>query len=82
MKKPLYLLVLGNIKGAKDPAEVQNTVQMVQTRAQHQQEERPYRKLKVPDRILDVSRDEFLWLQTDDTTLKSVNKTAHDGQVK
>ena len=52
--KPLYDLVIGNIPGVKYP-EPEDEMNAVQTRAQKQQETKPYRKLNVRVKILDIS---------------------------
>ena len=78
---PLYDLVIGNISGARCP-EQEDIIQAVQTRAQTQQESRPYRKLNVSGTILNISKDEFLELQLGDTTLEKIRQKVTDSNVK
>ena len=81
MESPLYDLVLGNVEGARfpDPGDVLNAVQ---TRAQISRENRPYRKLNVPGKILNITKTEFRELQLSDETLARTRVRAEEGQTK
>ena len=74
---PLYDLVVGNITGAKypEPGDVSNAMQ---TRSQTEQNPKPYRKLHVPGKILDISQAEYRDLQMADETLSKTREKASE----
>jgi len=81
MDTPVYDLMVGNIPGVKNTSEVQLS-SAVQTRSQRKEEQKPYSKLRVPDPISDVTHEDFLVLQKQDTTLERFRKLAEDCTVR
>nr|XP_034316846.1 uncharacterized protein LOC117686231 [Crassostrea gigas] len=86
---PLYDLILGNIRGVRKPHEpnpawihsVEN-IAAVETRAQLKKKQSPYKPLKVPEAIRDVSPEDILQEQRNDETLKKLWSLAESGQLK
>ena len=85
MDNPLYDLVVGNVDGSKLPDMSHFTVAQVTTRAQS--EERKGKndakaKMKVPDQVLGVSKDEFRMSQESDPKLKLARELVESGEVR
>lgn len=86
---PSYDLILGNIRGVRKPHEpnpawihsVEN-IAAVETRAQLKKKQSPYKPLKVPEAIQDVSPEDILQEQRNDETLKKLWSLAESGQLK
>lgn len=86
---PSYDLILGNIRGVRKPHEpnpawihsVEN-IAAVETRAQLKKKQSPYKPLKVPEAIRDVSPEDILQEQRNDETLKKLWSLAESGQLK
>ncbi|XP_065925002.1 uncharacterized protein [Magallana gigas] len=86
---PSYDLFLGNIRGVRKPHEpnpawihsVEN-IAAVETRAQLKKKQSPYKPLKVPEAIRDVSPEDILQEQRNDETLKKLWSLAESGQLK
>lgn len=76
---PSYDLILGNIRGVRKPHEpnpawihsVEN-ITAAETRAQLKKKQSPYKPLKVPEAIRDVSPEDILQEQRNDETLKKL----------
>ena len=93
MENPIYDVIVGNIKGARDPfkpdlnwvkSEVKVNVDRasaVQTRAQKSREEKPTSGIKVPDCIEVGSPRQFLELQEIDSSLNRVKELASEGKI-
>ena len=75
----LYDLVIGNIDGSKLP-DMSHFCAVVETRSQAK-EEKKYRKLKVPDRIIYERRDEFQKAQATDANLENIRRRVENGNV-
>ena len=71
MDDTLYDLVIGNIDGSKLPNMSHFSVGVV-TRAQTKQEEKTYKKLKVPDQILSEKKQAFQDAQMSDPRLEHI----------
>ncbi|XP_065936509.1 uncharacterized protein [Magallana gigas] len=86
---PSYDLILGNIRGVRKPHEpnpawihsVEN-IAAVETRVQLKKKQSPYKPLKVPEAIRDVSPEDILQEQRNDETLKKLWSLAESGQLK
>ncbi|XP_065925778.1 uncharacterized protein [Magallana gigas] len=86
---PSYDLILGKIRGVRKPHEpnpawihsVEN-IAAVETRAQLKKKQSPYKPLKVPEAIRDVSPEDILQEQRNDETLKKLWSLAESGQLK
>nr|XP_034304387.1 uncharacterized protein LOC117681956 [Crassostrea gigas] len=86
---PSYDLILGNIRGVRKPHEpnpawihsVEN-IAAVETRAQLKKKQSPYKPLKVPEAIREVSPEDILQEQRNDETLKKLWSLAESGQLK
>ena len=83
MQQPMYDLIIGNIKKARDPndPDVNWTVGAVQTRQQVKNMSKPYPQLKVPEAVQDVSPDDIRKEQKKDESLNSVRKLIQDGKT-
>lgn len=73
MDDTLYNLVIGNIDGSKLP-DMSHFSAAAVTRSQSRQTEKPYRKLKVPDQIINDDKEAFKQAQVDDPTLENIRK--------
>jgi len=82
---PIYELTIGNVQGSRLPTMSDfrfPIIQAVQTRAQVKGDNKPLRKLKVPEAISDISRDEFLSEQERDETLHAIAEKILSGSVR
>lgn len=82
MDKPLYDLIIGNIKGARDPNSPDDNweANTVQTRQQVRNLQKPYISLKVPEAVKDVSPEDIKNEQQSDATLKKLHVLAQEGK--
>ncbi|MCG8096943.1 MAG: DDE-type integrase/transposase/recombinase [Candidatus Thiodiazotropha endolucinida] len=78
MDDTLYDLVIGNIDGSKLP-DMSHFSAAAVTRSQTRQDEKPYRKLKVPDQIINDDKEAFKQAQVDDPTLENIRKRVVSG---
>ena len=80
MDDTLYDLVIGNIDGSRLPDMSHFSVGVV-TRAQAKQDDKTYRKLKVPDQILSENKKAFQDAQMSDPKLEHIRRKADSGVV-
>ena len=80
MDDTFYELVIGNIDGSKLPDMSHFSVGVV-TRAQAMQEEKAYKKLKVPNQVLSENKQAFQDAQMSDPKLEHIRRTADSGVV-
>ena len=80
MDDTLYDLVIGNIDGSRLPDMSHFSVGVV-TRAQAKQDDKAYRKLKVPDQILSENKKAFQDAQMSDPKLEHIRRKADSGVV-
>jgi hypothetical protein len=75
MQNPLYDVIIGNVKGARDPndPELNHEVGVV-TGLQAKKMAQPYSKLKVPDSISHVSVDDIKSAQQSDECLAKIGE--------
>ncbi|XP_053406187.1 protein NYNRIN-like [Mercenaria mercenaria] len=76
---PTNDVIIGNVEGAVEP-QFSSLASAVETRAQAKVKKQV--KLKVPSQILDVSREEFLEKQQNDSTLDLCRKKAEESTIK
>ncbi|KAL3873933.1 hypothetical protein ACJMK2_037010 [Sinanodonta woodiana] len=82
MENPIYDLTIGNVDGSRLPTLSDfrfPIVQAVETRAQT--DKKPLLKLKVPEAVTDISRDEFTREQNRDGSLRTLAKKILSGTV-
>ena len=85
MDSPMYDLTIGNVDGAKLPemCHFQNeVVHAVETRAQVKRQAQNYRALKVPERVLEVTKEEFMEEQNKDPGLQQVRNWVKEGKTR
>ena len=80
MDDTLYDLVIGNIDGSKLP-DMSHFCAAVETRSHAKEIEKKYRKLKVPDQIINESKEEFKKAQATDANLENIRRRVEDGNV-
>ncbi|KAL3854643.1 hypothetical protein ACJMK2_013904 [Sinanodonta woodiana] len=82
---PIYELTIGNVPGSRLPTMGDfryPIIQAVQTRSQIKEESKSLRKLKVPEAITDISREEFRDEQKRDESLRAISEKTLTGSVK
>ena len=79
MDDTLYDLVIGNIDGSKLP-DMSNFSAATVTRAQANQE-KAYRKLKVPDQIISKDKEAFKQAQVSEPKLHDIRQRVESGSV-
>ena len=84
---PSYDLILGNIKGVRKPDEPNlswihsiEAVAALETRSQLKQKQLPYKALKVPEALHDVSLEDMLREQKEDESLRKLRSMAESGK--
>ena len=80
MDDTLYDLVIGKVDGSRLPDMSHYSVGVV-TRAQAKQDDKAYRKLKVPDQILSENKRAFQDAQMSDPKLGNIRRKADSGVV-
>ena len=82
MENPMYYLIIGNIRGARDPNNPDDKwkVNAVQTRQQVKNKQKPYPALKVPEALKDINPDDIKSEQQRDITLKKKNTHVGPGR--
>ena len=80
MEETLYDLVIGNIDGSKLPYMFHFSAAAV-TRSQAKQSEDAYRKLKVPDQIINGDKEALKQAQATDPNLDSIRGRAESGNI-
>ena len=80
MEDTLYDLVIGNIDGSKLP-DMSHFAASVVTRSQAKKDERTYKKLKVPDQIINSDRNAIELDQASDPKLSNIRKRVELGNV-
>ncbi|KAL3847604.1 hypothetical protein ACJMK2_018507 [Sinanodonta woodiana] len=83
MENPIYDLTIGNVDGSRLPTLSDfrfPIVQAVETRAQT--DKKPLLKLKVPEAVTDISRDEFMREQIWDGSLSTLAEKIMSGTVQ
>ena len=80
MEDTLYDLVKGNIDGSKLP-DMSHFAASVVTRSQAKKDERTYKKLKVPDQIINSDRNAIELDQAADPKLSNIRKRVELGNV-
>ena len=80
MDDTLYDLVIGNTDGSKLP-DMSHFCAAVETRSQEKEREKKYRKLKVPDQIINESKEEFKKAQATDANLENIMRRIEDRTV-
>ena len=73
-----YDVVIGNIDGSKLP-DMSHFCAATETRSQAKESEKEYRKLKVPDQIINESKEEFKKAQAIDANLESIRRRVEKG---
>ena len=73
MEETLYDLVIGNIDGSKLP-DMSHFSAAAVTRSQAKQSEKAYRKLKVPDQIINGDKEALKQAQSTDPKLESIRR--------
>lgn len=83
MEHPMYDIIIGNIKGAREPNSPDSNweISAVQTRQQVRHSQRPYQQLKVPEAVKEVNPDDIRRKQRQDVTLTKVRKFVQEGKV-
>ena len=76
MDDTLYDLVIGNIDGSKLPDNMSHFCAAVETRYQEIEKEKKYRKLKVPDQIINESK-----AQATDANLENIRRRVEDANM-
>ena len=76
----LYDLVIGNIDGSKLP-DMSHSSAAVVTRSQAKQSENAYRKLKVPDQIINEDKEALKQAQATDPNLESIRGRVESGNI-
>ena len=89
MKTPLYDLILGNIPGVRSPGNpdpewtpIRQPACAVQTRSQTQRDSQPFRPLKTPHPMEDVTPTALKTAQQKDDTLHRLRELAESGSQK
>ena len=80
MEDTLYDLVIGNIYGSKLPVMSHFSAAAV-TRSQAKQSENAYRKLKVPDQIINEDKEALKQAQATDPNLDSIRGRVESGNI-
>ena len=82
MENPMYDLIIGNVRGARDPNNLDDKwkVNAVQTRQQVKNKQRPYPPLKVPEAVKDINPDDIKSEQQREITLKKIRMLAQEGK--
>ena len=80
MKDALYDLVIGNIDGSKLP-DMSHFSAAAVTRSQAKQSEKAYRKLKVPDQIINEDKEALKQAQATDPKLDSIRRRVDSGNI-
>ena len=80
MEDTLYDLVVGNIDGSKLP-EMSHFSAVAVTRSQAKQSENAYRKLKVPDQIINEDKEALKQAQATDSNLDSIRGRVESGSI-
>ena len=81
MERPMYELIIGIIKDAREPNDPDENwgVEAVQTRQQVRNAQKLYPQLKVPEAIKDVSPDDIRLKQSQDISLAKIRKLVEEG---
>ena len=80
MEDTLYDLVIGNIDGSKLP-DMSHFSAAAVTRSQAMQSEKAYRKLKVPDQIINGDKEVLKQAQATDPKLDSIRRRVDSGNI-
>ena len=80
MEDTLYDLVIGNIDGSKLP-DMSHFSAAAVTRSQAKQSEKAYRKLKVPDQIINEDKEALKLAQATDPNLDSIRGRVESGSI-
>ena len=80
MENTLYDVVIGNIDGSKLP-DMSHFCAAVETRSQAKQCEKKYRKLKVPDQIINEDKEALKKAQAIDGNLANIRSRVKSGKV-
>ena len=80
MEDTLYELVIGNIDGSKLP-EMSHFSAATVTRSQAKLSENAYRKLKVPDQIINKDKEALKQAQSKDSNLDSIRGRVESGNI-
>ena len=80
MEVTLYDLVIGNIDGSKLP-DMSHVSAAAVTRSQAKQSENAYRKLKVPDQIINEDKEALKQAQATDPNLDSIKGRVESGNI-
>ena len=80
MENTLYDVVIGNIDGSKLP-DMSHFCAAVETRSQAKQCEKKYRKLKVPDQIINEDKEALKKAQAIDGNLANIRSRLKSGKV-
>ena len=80
MDNTLYDVVIGNIDGSKFP-DMSHFCAAVETRSQAKQCEKKYRKLKVPDQIINEDKEALKKAQAIDGNLANIRSRVKSGKV-
>ena len=80
MEDTLYDLVIGNIDGSKLP-DMSHFSAAAVTRSQAKQSEKAYRKLKVPDQIINEDKEALKLAQATDPHLDSIRRRVDSGNI-
>ena len=80
MEDTLYDLVIGNIDGSKLP-DMSHFSAAAGTRSQAKQSEKAYRKLKVPDQIINEDKEALKQAQATDPNLDSIRGRVESGNI-
>ena len=80
MEDTLYDLVIGNIDGSKLP-DMSHFSAAAVTRSQAKQSEKAYRKLKVPDQIINGDKEALKQAQATDPKLDSIRRRVDSGNI-
>ena len=83
MENPIYDLIIGNIKGAREPnsPDPEWTVNAVQTRQHVRNQSKPYSSLKVPEAIEDINPKDIIAEQRTNSTLRKLYSLAEEGKT-
>ena len=76
----MYDLVIGNIDGSKLP-DMSHFSAAAVTRSQAKQREKAYRKLKVPDQIINGDKEALKQAQATDPKLDSIRRRVDSGNI-
>ena len=80
MEDTLYDIVIGNIDGSKLP-DMSHFSAAAVTRSQAKQTEKAYRKLKVPDQIINDDKEALKQAQTTNPKLDSIRRRVDSGNI-